>query len=200
MNSRLNIDQQPESDSRTRLLDSAERIFGERGYASVTMRDIADALGIRQASLYHHMPGGKEQLFIEATERNLARHRAAIVTQLEGARGDLRAQLRAVAMWLVEQPMIDISRLFRADLPAIEPANADRLNRAVYLGLFEPVQQAIEAAYERGEIRSLNGKVTAINFVVLVESLHEVTIHTRVPLAALATDTVDMLLDGMLRR
>jgi AcrR family transcriptional regulator len=63
------------SESRERVLQQAEHLFSERGYAAVTLRDIAAGLGIRQASLYHHVPGGKEQLYVEVTERNLRRIR-----------------------------------------------------------------------------------------------------------------------------
>ncbi|MBZ0309485.1 MAG: TetR/AcrR family transcriptional regulator, partial [Anaerolineae bacterium] len=52
----------------------AEHLFAERGYTAVTLRDIAEAVGLRHASLYHHVPGGKEALFIEVTERTMKRH------------------------------------------------------------------------------------------------------------------------------
>jgi AcrR family transcriptional regulator len=39
-----------ESEARERVLAAAERLFAERGYAAVTLRDIAAAVGIRHAS------------------------------------------------------------------------------------------------------------------------------------------------------
>jgi AcrR family transcriptional regulator len=50
-------------DSTQRVLDVAEGLFIDRGYHAITLRDIADELGIKQASLYYHFPGGKEELF-----------------------------------------------------------------------------------------------------------------------------------------
>ena len=56
-------------DSAQRVLDVAEALFMDRGYNAITLRDIADELGIKQASLYSHFPGGTEQLFMSMSER-----------------------------------------------------------------------------------------------------------------------------------
>jgi AcrR family transcriptional regulator len=58
------------------ILDAAERLFAERGYAAVKMHDIARAVDMRHASLYYYAPAGKEQLYVEVMERNFNRHRA----------------------------------------------------------------------------------------------------------------------------
>lgn len=50
---------------RENLLDTAEQLFTSRGYTAVTLKDIAKALGIKQASLYYHFPLGKEDLYVE---------------------------------------------------------------------------------------------------------------------------------------
>jgi len=59
------------SDASARVLDAAEQLFIQHGYAAVTLRTIADALGMRQASLYYHFPEGKEQLFVAMATRSL---------------------------------------------------------------------------------------------------------------------------------
>ncbi|MDI9546051.1 MAG: helix-turn-helix domain-containing protein, partial [Chloroflexota bacterium] len=35
------------------MLDAAEEMFMEHGYAAITLRDLAERLDIRQASLYY---------------------------------------------------------------------------------------------------------------------------------------------------
>jgi AcrR family transcriptional regulator len=61
------------------VVSSAVALFAERGYDATSMDDIAQALGIKKASLYHHV-GGKEVLLELALERAFA--------ALEGAVGD----------------------------------------------------------------------------------------------------------------
>ena len=38
------------------IIDAAARVFAERGFHGATSQDIADVLGIRQASLYYYFP------------------------------------------------------------------------------------------------------------------------------------------------
>ncbi|WP_157117506.1 TetR/AcrR family transcriptional regulator [Nocardia vaccinii] len=49
------------STPRAEILDAAAELFTTRGYASTSTRAIADAVGIRQASLYHHF-GAKDDI------------------------------------------------------------------------------------------------------------------------------------------
>jgi AcrR family transcriptional regulator len=44
-----------------RLQEEAARLFWRNGYAATSTRELADALGVQKASLYHHMDS-KEQL------------------------------------------------------------------------------------------------------------------------------------------
>ena len=39
-----------------RILDAAENLFADRGYAGTTMRDVSAAVGLRTPSLYNHFP------------------------------------------------------------------------------------------------------------------------------------------------
>lgn len=55
---------------RDQILDVSARLFTERGYAATSTRDIADGVGIRQASLYYHF-AGKPQILEELLERTV---------------------------------------------------------------------------------------------------------------------------------
>lgn len=54
-----------------RVLDAAEPLFAEHGYAGTSLRDIADAVGLRIPSLYNHF-GSKEVLYAAVLDRGLA--------------------------------------------------------------------------------------------------------------------------------
>jgi AcrR family transcriptional regulator len=51
---RLAQARRPGNTARDEILDAAAELFTTQGYASTSTRRIADAVGIRQASLYHH--------------------------------------------------------------------------------------------------------------------------------------------------
>lgn len=56
-------------DARQRMLDSAIALFRERGVAATSLRDVVEHGGAPRGSIYHHFPGGKEQLAREATQQ-----------------------------------------------------------------------------------------------------------------------------------
>ena len=188
----------PVSESRERVLNLAEALFSERGYDSVTLRDIASGLGIRQASLYHHAPGGKEQLYVEVTERGLRRHQAGLEAAIRDTSG-LRAQLRAAARWLLSQPPMNLSRFVRSDLPAIARDHADRLLATSYTTLFAPIERILREANRDGEIGLRNPMLLAATFISLVEGLWDADYvgavqHTH---EEMADELIDVLLDGL---
>jgi AcrR family transcriptional regulator len=51
---RLEESRRPGKNAREEILDAAAELFTNLGYASTSTRRIADAVGVRQASLYHH--------------------------------------------------------------------------------------------------------------------------------------------------
>lgn len=50
--------------TRRAILEAAAKLFRERGYAEVSLRDIAEAVGMKTGSLYYHFPS-KESLVEE---------------------------------------------------------------------------------------------------------------------------------------
>src|SRR5690606_35254931 len=52
--------------TRERFVDMTARLMSRRGYAAVGLNEIIAKSGAPKGSLYHHFPGGKEQLAAEA--------------------------------------------------------------------------------------------------------------------------------------
>ena len=58
------------------ILQTAAQIFASKGYDGGTLEDVADALGMRKASLYHYVRSKQDllaQLFVRAFEKGVAR-------------------------------------------------------------------------------------------------------------------------------
>lgn len=45
------------------LMDSAARLFHEKGYSSTSLQDLADAVGLQKGSLYHYIDSKEDLLF-----------------------------------------------------------------------------------------------------------------------------------------
>jgi AcrR family transcriptional regulator len=66
------------------ILNAAERIFGEHGYAGASMRNIADEAGVAQALVHYHY-ASKDKLFEAVFERRSSKineHRGAMLDAL----------------------------------------------------------------------------------------------------------------------
>src|SRR5256885_7781904 len=62
---------------RDEILDEATRLFAERGYEGTSMADLAERVGLRKASLFHHF-ASKEVLYGAVLERLVAAVGSAI--------------------------------------------------------------------------------------------------------------------------
>lgn len=49
-------------DTRTRILKAAQQLFRKRGYHGTGLNDILELAQAPKGSMYHHFPGGKEQI------------------------------------------------------------------------------------------------------------------------------------------
>ena len=56
---------------REEILDVCAGLFAQRGFAATSTRDIAEAVGIRQASIYYHFPSGKEEILADLLQRSI---------------------------------------------------------------------------------------------------------------------------------
>lgn len=78
-------------DGRALLLKGARQLLAEKGYAGMELRDVAERGKAPRGSIYHHFPGGKRQLAVEATQLEGEEIRTLIERSLEerGLRGTL---------------------------------------------------------------------------------------------------------------
>lgn len=182
--------------ARRRLLDVAEQLFMQRGYSAISLRDLAEALGIKQASLYYHFPGGKEEIYVAVAERAFARHHSGMEAALAGHTG-IQAQLEAVAAWFATQPPMCLMGMVHADLPALHPAGTETVTIAAARGLFEPLARTFAEAQARGEVRPLPPQILAGAFLALLDGM---TIAEGMgnagDRAAMARILIALLLDG----
>lgn len=82
------------------VLDAAARLFSQKGYAATSTRAIADAAGVRQASLYYHF-ASKEALLAQLLDRTV-QPSLAFVEVLADVKAPPLTALHALATYDVE--------------------------------------------------------------------------------------------------
>jgi TetR/AcrR family transcriptional repressor of lmrAB and yxaGH operons len=125
------------NDSRTRLLDATTSLLADRGYHGTGMKDILGASGVVAGSLYHHFPGGKDELATACVSR---------VGEQVGARMDAaldtRTMIEAVDAFYANAAAILLASDYRTGCPVGTPA-------AETVTLSPPVAAAVADAFRR---------------------------------------------------
>ncbi|TLQ44158.1 TetR family transcriptional regulator [Streptomyces marianii] len=99
--------------TRTLILETALRLFQERGYDKTTMRAIAQEAGVSVGNAYYYF-SSKEHLVQGFYDRIAEQHRAAVAEVLDGGEKDLAARVRGVLLgWLdIAEPYHEFASQF----------------------------------------------------------------------------------------
>lgn len=81
-------------DTRDRMISATSQLIRRHGYKGSSLNEVLTASDAPRGSLYHHFPGGKEQLVLEATRQGIERVTGALEQVMESS-GDPRAGVRA---------------------------------------------------------------------------------------------------------
>lgn len=170
-------DRKGEPSSRTRILLQALPLFIDRGYAAVSMQDIADAVGMTKAALYYHF-SDKEALFGEVYAFEMERIAHELEALLAGT-GELRAALELTARYLLDTRRGDLRRL-HADFSRY--VTADR-KLALLKGRTHPysvLRPLLERAKAEGQTRDINVSLTMGLFFAMVSRQMTMTANAEV--------------------
>jgi AcrR family transcriptional regulator len=79
-------------DTKQRILDTAERLFGEQGFGATSLRNVISNAGVNVAAVHYHF-GTKEELLDNVIRRKLEplnRERLALLDRAVGEKGNPR--------------------------------------------------------------------------------------------------------------
>ena len=162
------IEGAPQS-SRQRIVETARALFVERDYASVSMQQIADATGLRKASLYHHFKS-KEALFAEVMAAEMDRLLVdfAIVREFEGPIGELLERVALINYAQFAQPeLYQLASDFFKHVPELEHEEVHKRLHEMEAFFAEIFAQAVE----RGEIAPIHPHHAATMFFHMMMAL-----------------------------
>ena len=80
---------------RKQLLAESFELFAEIGYGRITMRQLAQKLGISTGTLYHYFPS-KEAMFLQLVEELVQRDITNFLIQAESVPTDIRSRVSAI--------------------------------------------------------------------------------------------------------
>src|SRR5215831_6471831 len=180
------------------IIDAAARIFAERGFHGATTQDIADVLGIRQASLYYYFSskeGALELVCLKGAEGFFDAAKAI-------ARGPGSARERAERLIRSHlKPLIDrgdYMRVFlneRQHLPAESRRRIGKWSRGVEK-IFEDV---VKEGVRRGEFRhDLDTRLAVLAMLGMLNAAANWYRREEEPVERICEEFARLVLDGML--
>jgi AcrR family transcriptional regulator len=132
------------------ILAAAQRLFGEAGFAGVSVDDIAAAAGVAKGAVYHHFPS-KEALFEAVFERTAAELQQRVHATAAGSVDFVRrlsASARAYFQTCAEAPF---ERIILKDGPAV--LGWDRWREIDERYFLAMLPAGLEAAMAAGQVR-----------------------------------------------
>jgi AcrR family transcriptional regulator len=151
----------PDSGGREAILDTSAKLFSQRGYNGVSIRDIAQACGMTNAALYYHFKN-KEDLFLAMLQRD---HEKTLASLREAANGpgDLREDLKQlVACYAaITCERRQSFQTLRRDLSNVEAVRGHKLFGEMHRSFLRPLEERLTRAQAAGEIRLGNPQLYA---------------------------------------
>ena len=142
------------SAARRKLYVTALRLFAERGYHAISVRDITDALGQRPGALYAHA-SSKQHLLYELVRIGVTEHRDRLRAAVLEAGGDPVDQLRDLVRAHVRVHLAypDLARLVSRETRSLDDAQRASAQTAVH-ETERTLVDVIERGQRRGDFRA----------------------------------------------
>lgn len=179
------------------ILDAAQALFVQHGYAGVSISDLAERCGLAKATIYHHFRD-KEEIFLSMLERDTDRVHTQLLQAIEQEQTSL-AKLRAVIATYCQ--LVSERRSFITTLRELGSME-DKLRlflRRHKNDFLEPLTQLLQQGIAEGVFRRLDPEMGAISLLGMINSFvgYRILLHDQ----ELGDDVVDhtfaLFLHGM---
>lgn len=187
-----------QTSSKEAVLNAAEQLFSARGYTAVTLKHVADKLGIKQASLYYHFPKGKEDMYIEVMLRHLENRQIYLERLIANSEPALESSLLAIGVWLIQQQPLNAGRMVMSDLPELSPDKAAQIEEAIYRCVFAPIEALFNSYRYRFKEDFHDLGFIGGAFLSSLESLYVFKKYGSETDEALVSYLIDLILKGSL--
>jgi AcrR family transcriptional regulator len=182
------------------IIEAAARVFAERGFHGATTQDIADVLGIRQASLYYYFSSKEAALeavclkgvegFFEAAK--------AIAARPLSARERLSLLIKSHLTPLVDRR--DFVKVFQNERRFLPNESRRRIGRWSR-GIERIFEEVIKEGVAKGEFRAdIDARLTALAILGMCNAVAAWNVKENRSIDEIAADFACLVFDGMGRR
>jgi len=182
-----------EGGTREHMLDAAEEVLTERGYAATSLEEVARRTGVTKAALYHHFTNGKDELIVAVGQRMLERDHAGMTDAIAQASG-ARAQLEAGATWMFGESRHP-ERMLRDAGRFLPPQKNEEMAHRFMTALHAPIEEVMKRGVMSGELRPHDTTFATWAFLSLLAEFSALQHDLAAP--DLAQRVVELLIAGI---
>jgi AcrR family transcriptional regulator len=152
-----------EAQTRTRILQAAQRLFAAQGFDGTTTRDLAQAAGVAEGTLFRHF-ANKKAILVEVATSGWVEILTDLLTELsEMGSYKAVAQVMRRRMWNM-QKNADMMRVCFMEAQ-FHPDLRDRIQSEVINKMTDVAEAFFQTAMEKGIYRKMNPKIVAQVFL-----------------------------------
>ena len=144
---------------REQILASAAQLFIEHGYIGLSMRQIAEAVGVTKAAIYYHFRD-KEDLFLAVLEDYLERVEALII-DIQQEEFDCRDRIGLLIRRILYQPVDQraMIRLASQEMVHLSADSQKSFGEIYHSRFIQRIETMLEAGILEGQIRVVDPRV-----------------------------------------
>ncbi len=183
--------------TKEKVRHTAQRLFRERGYAAVGMRELAETVGIKAPSLYNHYKSKDDilrEICFELAEQFFKAFDTAVVTEEKSGK-KLRAVMKAHIAVIAGN--IDSAEIFFNEWIFLEQPHLTKFRklRNDYEMKFRGI---IDAGIKKKEFKKMNSKLVAFTIFSALNATYDLMRSSeKLTQAQIADDIADLLLKGL---
>jgi AcrR family transcriptional regulator len=182
------------------IIEAAARVFAERGFHGATTQDIADVLGIRQASLYYYFPSKEGALELVCLQgvAGFVEVAKSIATGPGSAADKLDRLVKSHLSPLIDRG--DFVRVFLNDRQHLPTESRRRIGKWSR-GLERIYEDVLKEGVRRGEFRAdLDTRLAALAVLGMANAVAHWYAKEEVAVGHIAREFSRLLSDGVVKK
>jgi AcrR family transcriptional regulator len=152
-----------ETQTRTRILQAAQKLFASKGFDGTTTRDLAQAAGVAEGTLFRHF-ANKKSILVEVATNGWVDILTDLLTELsEMGSYKAIAQVMRRRMWNLHKN-VDLMRVCFMEVQ-FHPDLRDRIQVEVISKMTDVAEAFFQTAMDKGIYRQTDAKLVAKVFL-----------------------------------